>query len=61
MNSGMNGVLVMTLAALASAALFYVLREHWAHVFGVLPYLLFLVCPAMHYFMHGKHGHSHRD
>lgn len=61
MNSGTNPLLLMTLAALASAALFYVLREHWAHVFGLLPYLLFLVCPAMHYFMHGRHGHSRKE
>jgi len=60
MNKRANGVLLMTLAAVASAALFYVLREHWAHMFGFLPYLLFLVCPAMHFFMHGKQGHSHR-
>lgn len=58
MNRGLRNLLAMTLAALASAALFYLLREHWAHVFGVLPYLLFLVCPAMHYFMHGAHEHS---
>ena len=60
MNSHIDSVFVMTLAALASVILFYILREHWAHVFGILPYLLFLVCPAMHYVMHGRHGHSRR-
>jgi hypothetical protein len=49
----------MLLVGLASAALFYLLREHWAHMFGILPYLLFLSCPLMHFFMHGKHGHGH--
>ena len=34
---------------------FFVLTEHTAHVFGVLPYLLILACPLMHIFMH--HGH----
>lgn len=34
---------------------FYLLTEHTAHVFGVLPYLLLLACPLMHLFMH--HGH----
>jgi Protein of unknown function (DUF2933) len=49
----------MAAVGLASAALFYLLREHWAHVFGMLPYLLFFACPVMHFFMHGKHGHGH--
>jgi Protein of unknown function (DUF2933) len=34
---------------------FFLLIEHTAHVFGVLPYLLILACPLMHIFMH--HGH----
>lgn len=60
MNNRINGVFIMTLMAFASATLFYILPEHWAHVFGILPYLLFLVCPAMHYVMHGRQGRSHR-
>lgn len=32
--------------------------EHRAHVLGVLPYLLLLACPLMH-FMHGGHHHHH--
>ena len=35
---------------------FYLLTEHTAHVFGVLPYLLLLACPLMHLFMHYGHG-----
>ena len=35
---------------------FFLLTEHTAHVFGVLPYLLILACPLMHLFMH--HGHD---
>ena len=34
---------------------FFLLTEHTAHVFGVLPYLLILAFPLMHLFMH--HGH----
>lgn len=37
---------------------FYLLTEHAAHVFGVLPYLLLLACPLMHVLMH--HGRGHR-
>lgn len=36
---------------------FYVLREHWGHALGALPYLLLLACPLMHLFMHRGHGH----
>jgi len=40
---------------------FYLLTEHTAHVFGVLPYLFILACPLMHLFMHhGHHGHGDR-
>ena len=40
---------------------FYLLLEHRAHVFGVLPYLLILLCPLMHLFMHHGHGHGGHD
>ncbi|MBN9424076.1 MAG: hypothetical protein BGO63_07590 [Candidatus Accumulibacter sp. 66-26] len=44
----------------AVIALFYLLTEHLAHLFGILPYLLLLACPLMHFFMHGRHGeHGH--
>ena len=40
---------------------FFLLTEHTAHVFGVLPYLLILACPLMHLFHHhGGHG-GHED
>ncbi len=35
---------------------FYLLAEHTAHLFGVLPWLFLLACPFMHLFMHGGHG-----
>jgi hypothetical protein len=39
-------------------ALFFLLTEHRAHVFGALPWLLILACPLMHLFMHRGHGHG---
>lgn len=40
---------------------FFLLTEHTAHVFGVLPWLLILACPLMHLFHHhGGHG-GHAD
>jgi Protein of unknown function (DUF2933) len=35
---------------------FYLITEHTAHLFGVLPYLLILACPLMHLFHHHGHG-----
>jgi len=53
----------MTAAAVASAAAFWLLREHWQHARGYiayLPYLFFFTCPLMHLFMHRGHGgHGH--
>jgi hypothetical protein len=40
-------------------ALVLLIIEHFSHVLGVLPYLIILACPLMHFFMHGKHGHGH--
>lgn len=54
-----RGFLQMTLLAVASAGLFWLLREHWNHVLGYLPYLLFLACPLMHLFHHHGHGGHH--
>lgn len=35
---------------------FFLLTEHQAHLFGALPFLLILLCPLMHVFMHHGHG-----
>lgn len=43
--------------AFAAIAGFYLLSEHAAHLFGILPYLLLAACPLMHVFMHGRHHH----
>jgi hypothetical protein len=37
-------------------AAFFLVTEHAAHLFGVLPWLLLLACPLMHLFMHHGHG-----
>lgn len=34
--------------------------EHRAHLMGVLPYALILLCPLLHFFHHRGHGsHKH--
>lgn len=35
---------------------FFLITEHTAHFFGLLPFALFLLCPLMMLFMHGGHG-----
>ena len=47
----------LALAVALAVAGFYLITEHQAHVWGVLPYLIVLACPLMHVFMH--HGHHH--
>lgn len=47
----------------ALIALFFLVSEHRAHLFGALPYLLLLACPLLHLFHgHGHHGaHRHAE
>ena len=54
--SGMGWVF---LAFLAIAA-FFLLSEHRAHALGLLPFVLLLLCPLLHLFMHRGHGEGHR-
>jgi DUF2933 family protein len=44
--------------AFLAIAGFYLLTEHTAHVFGILPYLLVFLCPILH-LLHGGHGGHH--
>jgi Protein of unknown function (DUF2933) len=41
---------------------YFLLTEHQAHVFYVLPWLLLFVCPLLHFWMHGAYGsHSEQE
>jgi hypothetical protein len=46
------------LLAFLVIAAFFIVTEHTAHFFGILPYLLLLACPLLHLF-HGRHGGGH--
>ncbi|MGB7300101.1 MAG: DUF2933 domain-containing protein [Burkholderiaceae bacterium] len=41
---------------LIGGVLYFLLSEHRAHFIYGLPYLILLLCPVMHFFMHGGHG-----
>jgi hypothetical protein len=40
----------------AAIALFFLWSEHEAHILGAFPYVLLLLCPLLHLFMHRGHG-----
>ncbi|HCY64263.1 MAG TPA: hypothetical protein DHV59_15860 [Oxalobacteraceae bacterium] len=52
------GVALIMLALIVG---FYLIKEHWAHLGQSWPYLLLLLCPLMHVFMHGGHGHGNSE
>ena len=52
--------------AFAAIAVFFLWQEHRAHLLGALPFILLLLCPLLHLFMHRGHGDGagdgqHRD
>jgi len=48
----------LVLLAFLLIAGFFLVTEHAAHLLGVLPFLLLLACPLLH-FLHGGHGGGH--
>jgi hypothetical protein len=41
---------------LIGAASYFLLMEHTQHFFLFLAFLILLVCPFIHMFLHGSHG-----
>lgn len=37
---------------------YWLYTYHFEHALGFLPYGILLLCPLMHIFMHGDHGHG---
>ena len=56
-----TGVSPSTIALVffVAAAGYFLWTEHRAHVIQFLPWIIFLMCPLMHVFMHGGHGGGH--
>ena len=55
-----SGVVLLGFLAIAA---FFLWTEHRAHLLGVLPYVLLLLCPLLHLLHggHGGHGGSHEQ
>lgn len=49
----------IALGMLLVIVLFYLAREHYGHMLGLLPYMILLLCPLMHFFGHHHGGHRH--
>lgn len=46
----------LVLIGFLAIIVFFLVTEHRAHLFGFLPFLLLLLCPVLHWLMHGGHG-----
>lgn len=60
-NSGMGRFAKPLLIAgclVAAVAAYLLWEEHDSHILGALFWLLLFACPAIHFFMHGKHSHG---
>ena len=56
--SSLQGSYVVGLCLFLVVAVFFLWQEHRAHLFGLLPYALLLLCPFIHLFTHRGHsGH----
>ena len=47
----------VALAVFGGIAAYFLWTEHRAHAIQFLPWVLVALCPLMHLFMHGRHGH----
>jgi hypothetical protein len=57
-SEGLSRNMKLMLLSAAVVAAFFILREHWSHALGLLPYLLLISCPLMHLFGHRHHDRS---
>ena len=46
----------IALVGFLAVATFFLWEEHQAHILGVLPWAILLLCPILHLFMHRGHG-----
>ena len=46
----------IALLVFGGVAGFFLVAEHRAHLWGILPFLFLLLCPLMHFFIHSQAG-----
>lgn len=51
----------LVLIGFLAIAAFFLWEEHRAHLLGILPYALLLLCPLLHLFHGGHGGHGGTD
>jgi len=51
----------LVLIGFLAIAAFFLWTEHRAHLLGILPYALLLLCPLLHLFHGGHGGHGGTD
>lgn len=52
---------LVVFVAFAAIGGYFLVTEHRAHLFSILPFLLLAACPLLHLFHHRGHGDSHDD
>ena len=62
---GINIPIGLGFCVFLAIAIFFLWEEHRAHILGAVPYVLLLLCPFVHLFMHRGHGghecHGHDE
>jgi hypothetical protein len=51
----------LAFAGFAVVAAFFLVTEHRAHLYGILPLLFLILCPLLHLFGHGGGDHGRGD
>ena len=57
-NNSSNSIMKFVFIGFLLVAGFFLITEHRAHLFGILPFLLLAACPFMHFFGHRHGGHG---
>lgn len=56
MNNTFSKKTWIVIAIIGVFGLIFLLRTHTSHMLSVIPYLILLLCPFLHIFMHRNHG-----
>ena len=54
-NDSSNSIMKFIFIGFLLVAGFFLITEHRAHLYGILPFLFLAACPLMHFFGHRHH------